>query len=93
MRGREEANPFESLLRDAFSAIAAATREEWSLLLIRLDNEAGEFKRKEASGSLSIEGSDECTVLSGCRFDEDPDILHSENYWNRLNHRTVNTPP
>lgn len=81
LRGREEAkaDPFESLLRDTFSAKAAATREKWSVLLIRLDDVAGEFKRKEASGSLSKEGSDECAaVVSAGWLDGVPDTLIAE---------------
>lgn len=57
LRGREEADPFESLFREALSAIAAATREEWSVPLNKFDEKAGEFNSSEASGSFSIEGS------------------------------------
>lgn len=58
LRGREEANIFASLLRDSRSAIAAATRKEWSEPLARSDDTGVEFKRSEASGSLRTEGSD-----------------------------------
>lgn len=75
LRTAEEAFSLESLLREAFSARAAATREEWSLALIRLDETAGEFKRNEASGSFSTEGRDECGFFPGCWSNEDPDLV------------------
>lgn len=74
LRGTEETNSFDSLLRDALSAIAAATREEWSPPLNILDEKTGEFKSIEASGSFSIEGADEWAVLSGCWYDETTDL-------------------
>lgn len=49
-----EETPFESLLRVAFSAIAAATRDAWSVPE-PMGIEA-EFKRTEASGSFSKAG-------------------------------------
>lgn len=74
-RTAEEAIPLESLLREAFSARAAATREEWSLALIRLDETVGESKRSEASGSFSTEGREECGLFSSVWLDEDPDLV------------------
>jgi hypothetical protein len=70
----EDAFPLESLLREAFSARAAATREEWSLAFIGLDETVGELKRSEASGSFSTNGEDECGLFSSSRLDEDPDF-------------------
>jgi hypothetical protein len=71
----EDAFPLESLLREAFSARAAATREEWSLAFIGLDETVGELKRSEASGSFSTKGEDECGLFSSGRLDEDPDFV------------------
>ena len=73
LRGREEANPIESLLRDddALWAIAAATRDEWSVPLKALYEKSGEFNSSEASGSFSIaDGAKECE-LSGCSLDSE----------------------
>lgn len=40
----------------------------------------GASKRREASGSFSTEGGDECGLFSSCWLDEDPDlVLHIEN--------------
>lgn len=82
LRGKEEeGNAFKSLLRDALSAMAAETREAWSVPLI---NEiVGELRRSEASGSFSKEGggSDGCALLSGCLFN-DPKLLHIQKFKN-----------
>lgn len=80
LRMEEESLPLEYLLREAFSARAAATREEWSLAFVRLDERAGELKRSEASGSFSTEGEaeDDCGLFSsGGWLDEESDfVLH-----------------
>lgn len=60
---RERFFPLESLLREAFSAKAAATREEWSLASIGFNEMASELKRSEASGNFSTVGEDECGLL------------------------------
>lgn len=67
LRVREEANSFESLLREALSAMAAATREEWSvsLALHEVDEKAAEFRSIAASGSFSAGGSCVERELSG----------------------------
>lgn len=75
LRGRLEGKPFESLLRVALSAIAAATREAWSF---RLTTETVvEFKSIEASGSFSKDsnggGNDEGAAISGRSFDDEDD--------------------
>jgi len=75
LRTVEEAIPFESLFREAFSAWAAATREKWSLALIRSDETVGASKRREASGSFSTKVRDEWGLFSSCWFDEDPDLV------------------
>lgn len=70
-------DPFDSLLRDALSAMAAATLEEWSSLLIWWDEKVGELRSIEASGSFSTDGSDECDEVFDCWNDEDITLLET----------------
>lgn len=65
----DELDPFTSLLRDTFSAMAAATREEWSVPMAWDD--MGEFKSMEASGSFSIGGGNNGETSLNCWFDDD----------------------
>ena len=89
LRSVEGASPFESLLRKAFSARAAATRVEWSLAFIRLEDTAGEFNRSEASGSFSKEGGGKSNTCFGSCSEEESDlILHIENAERKRIHGT-----
>lgn len=77
LRREAGGNALPSLLRDAFSAIAAATREAWSLQLDISGAPEGEFRSSEALGSFPIIGSVKLTELAGFLLDDDPNLLLS----------------
>lgn len=69
-------DPFEALFRNAFSAIAAATLDEWSLSLVWLFKKEGDENRSEASGSWT--DADEISeVIPDCTRVEDTGLLQN----------------
>nr|GMD59577.1 hypothetical protein Iba_chr12aCG2820 [Ipomoea batatas]GMD62635.1 hypothetical protein Iba_chr12bCG7290 [Ipomoea batatas] len=71
-----DAGPLKSLFFVAFSAMAAATRDEWSDARSRLAGIEGEFKRNEASGSFNSDGCNGWENSNVCFFEGGSACLH-----------------
>lgn len=73
-----DADTFISRFLVAFSAMAAATREEWSVLSPRWPGIVGEFNRSDASGSFSLEDSDKFDKCNASLFNDELVLLHMQ---------------